>query len=70
MLPWGGDKTLEFNVTIETPIQKLYRYMNKITMEELVNIVLTHSSKMTSMNKPASTPPRLLIIDRLAPTST
>ena len=42
--------------------------MNKITMEELVNIVLTHSSKMTSMNKPASTPPRLLIIDRLAPT--
>lgn len=44
--------------------------MNKITMEELVNIVLTHSSKMTSMNKPASTPPRLLIIDRLALTST
>lgn len=40
--------------------------MNKITMEELVNIVLTHSSKMTSMNEPASTPPRLLIIDRLA----
>nr|DAD25578.1 TPA_asm: hypothetical protein HUJ06_027042 [Nelumbo nucifera]DAD25667.1 TPA_asm: hypothetical protein HUJ06_027131 [Nelumbo nucifera]DAD25692.1 TPA_asm: hypothetical protein HUJ06_027156 [Nelumbo nucifera] len=70
MLPWGGDKTLSFNVTIETPIQKLYRYMNKITMEELVNIVLTHSSKMTSMNEPASTPPRLLIIDRLALTST
>lgn len=44
--------------------------MNKISMEELVNIVLTHSSKMTSMNKPASTPPRLLIIDRLALTST
>ena len=40
--------------------------MNKITMEELVNIVLTHSSKMTSMNQPASTPPRHLIIDRLA----
>lgn len=44
--------------------------MNKITIKELVNIVLTHSSKMTSMNKPASTPPILLIIDRLAPTST
>ena len=44
--------------------------MNKISMEELVNIVLTHSSKMTGMNKPASTPPRLLIIDRLALTST
>lgn len=70
MLPWGGDKTLLFNVTIETQIQKLDRYMNKITMEELVNIVLTHSSKMTSMNEPASTPPRLLIIDRLALTST
>lgn len=39
-------------------------------MEELVNIVLTHSSKMTSMNEPASTPPRLNIIDRLALTST
>lgn len=39
-------------------------------MEELVNIVLTHSSKMTSMNEPASTPPLLLIIDRLALTST
>jgi len=37
-------------------------------MEELVNIVLTHSSKMTGMNKPASTPPRLLIIDRLTST--
>lgn len=70
MLPWGGDKTLSFNVLIETPIQKLYRYMNKITMEELVNIVLTHSSKMTSMNEPASTPPRLNIIDRLTLTST
>lgn len=44
--------------------------MNKITMEELVNIVFTNNSKITSMNKPASTPPRLLIIDRLALTST
>jgi hypothetical protein len=31
--------------------------MNKKPMEEFVNIVLTHSSKMTSMNEPASTPP-------------
>lgn len=61
MLPWGG-----FNRTRETHILKRFRYMNKIAMEELVNIVLTHSSKMTSMNEPASTPPRLLIIDRLA----
>ena len=38
-------------------------------MEELVNIVLTHSSKMTRMNEPASTPPRLLIIDRFALTT-
>lgn len=44
--------------------------MNKISIEELVNIVLTHSFKMTGMNEPASTPPRLLIIDRLALTST
>lgn len=66
MLPWGGDKTLK---TIQT--QKIsFFYMNKISIEELVNIVLTHSFKMTSMNEPASTPPRLLIIDRLALTST
>lgn len=33
-------------------------------MEEFVSIVLTHSSKMTSMNEPASTPPRLNIHNR------
>ena len=35
-----------------------------------MNIVLTHNGKMTSMNEAASTPPILLIIDRLTMTST
>ena len=64
----GGYKTKHFIIRMKTHIQKLFRYMN--TMEELVNIVLAHSSKMTSMNEPASTPPLLLIIDKLALAST